>query len=131
MRMKKGLLAMAIAATLMATLAFAPRADAQRVIVRPAFGFSYGFGPAWHYGPWGPAYVYAPGPATGDVKINAAVKGDSIYVDGGFAGMTGKLKKFPLRPGNHQIEVRDAEGQVMFQNTVHVIGGKTIDINCG
>jgi hypothetical protein len=132
MTMKKGLVATAIAATLMATMAMAPRAEAApRVIVRPAFGFSYGFGPAWyHYRPWGPAYVYVPGPTTGDVKINASVKGESIYVDGGFAGVTGKLKKFSLQPGNHQIEVRDAEGQVMFQNTVHVIGGKTIDINC-
>ena len=131
MTLRKGLLATAMAATLMGTMAMAPRADAApRVIVRPAFGFSYGFGPAWYYRPWGPSYVYVPGPMTGDVKINTKLKGESIYVDGGFAGYTGKLKKFSLRPGNHQIEVRGAEGRVMYQDTIHVIGGKTIDINC-
>jgi len=41
-----------------------------------------------------------------EVKPNTHVKGDSIYVDGGYAGETTKLKN-DLRPGNHDIEVRD------------------------
>jgi hypothetical protein len=97
------------------------------VIVAPAFGYYYG--PAWYYRPWRPAYVY-PVPVRGDVKIETRVKGESIYVDGGFAGVTGKLKKFSLQPGNHQIEVQDPSGYPVFQNTVHVMAGQTVEIHC-
>jgi hypothetical protein len=65
----------------------------------------------------------------GEVKIETAVKGESIYVDGGYAGMTGKLKKFALRPGNHLIEVRDASGRDVFEN-VRVLDGRTVEIHC-
>ena len=128
MKVRKGLVAIGFASALAMTMVTAPRADAAaRIFVRPAFGFYYGPGPAW-YGPWGD-YWYVPVPTTGDVKVSAPVKGESIYVDGGFAGLTGKLKKFSLRPGNHQIEVRDTTGRDVYQNTVHVIAGKTLDIN--
>ena len=133
MRLRKGVLAMAAGAALMTIMLAAPRAEAQtRVVVRPSFGFSYGFGPAWYrpYRPWGPSYVYVPGPRTGEVKLHTHFKHESVYVDGGFAGVTDKLKKFDLRPGNHQIEIRDADGRILFENTVHVIAGQTIDINC-
>jgi hypothetical protein len=131
MKLKKGLLAMGIATALLVTLGMAPRSDAAaRVIVRPGFGFYYGPGPGWYYRPWGPAYVLAPGRVTGDVKISAEVKGESIYVDGGYAGLTGKLKKFSLQPGNHHIEIRDRAGNVMYQNTVRVIAGQTVEVKC-
>ena len=133
MTVKKGVAAMAIGAVLMTIMVAAPRADAQRrVIVRPSFGFSYGFGPAWYrpYRPWGPSYVYVPGPQTGDVKLHTHFKNESVYVDGGFAGVTDKLKKFSLQPGNHQIEIRGLDGRILFQNTIHVIAGQTVDINC-
>ena len=134
MKVKKGLLAMGFAGALMATMAMAPRADAAgRVFVRPGFGFYYApapayYGPGW-YRPWGPRW-YVAGPVTGDVKINTPVKGDSIYVDGGFVGQTGKLKKFSLPPGNHRIEVRDGDGRDVYRNTIHVIAGRDVDINC-
>ena len=128
MKVRKGLVAIGFASVLAMAMVAAPRADAAaHIFVRPAFGFYYGPGPAW-YGPWG-NYWYVPAPTTGDVKVNTPVKGESIYVDGGFAGQTGKLKKFSLGPGNHQIEVRDATGRDVYQNTVHVIAGKTLDIN--
>jgi len=57
------------------------------------------------------------------------LKGASVYVDGGFAGLTGKLKKFPLRPGNHNIELRDSDGRTIYQQQVAVIAGKTTDIH--
>jgi hypothetical protein len=56
------------------------------------------------------------------------MKGGSIYVDGGFAGETTKLKKFALRPGNHDIEVRDASGYTIYRERVNVLAGKTTDI---
>ena len=127
MKLRRGLLAMGLAAGLIAATAAAPHADAAaRIFVRPAFGFYYGPGPGW-YRPWAP-YWHAV-PATGDVKIQTPVKGESIYVDGGFAGVTGKLKKFSLRPGNHLIEIRDASGREMYENTVHVIPGGTVNVN--
>ena len=110
----------------------APTASAQpgRVIIRPyyphyAYGY-YGYGPGWYY----PGrYVYVPaGPTTGDVKIETHMKGGSIYVDGGYAGETTKLKKFSLRPGNHDVEVRDAAGNAVFHERVQVLVGKTTDI---
>lgn len=131
MKIRKGLLTTGIAAGLLLTMGMAPRADAAaRFIVGPSVGFYYGPSPMWYPRPWGPAYVFAPGPRTGDVKINAEMKGESIYVDGGYAGLTGKLKKFSLQPGNHQIEIRDAAGHVIYGNTIRVIAGQTVDIKC-
>jgi hypothetical protein len=132
MRFRKGFIAMGLAAALMMTVAAVPRADAGvRVFIRPGFGF-YGPGPGfgWYGGAWGAPYGYVAVPAKGDVKIQAQIKGESIFVDGGYAGLTGKLKKFSLQPGNHQIEVRDASGKVLFQNTIRVIAGQTVDIDC-
>lgn len=137
----------AMAAALMALAPAAPVASAapQRgVIVARGFygggfygrgfygGGFYGPGLGWYggwYGPgwYGPRYYY--GPRAGEVKIDTKIKGNSIYVDGGFAGVTGKLKKFPLRPGNHNIEVRDRSGHAFYQERVHVIPGKTIKIH--
>ena len=63
------------------------------------------------------------------MKIDSHLKGASIYVDGGFAGITGKLKEFSLQPGIHDIQVRDSAGNSLFQNKVQVLVGKTLEIN--
>jgi len=126
MRIKIVSIALVMAAVLIVGAVTAPNAEAAtRVIVRPGFGFHYG--PSFYYRPWGPAYVYPLAPR-GEVKIEAVTRGESIYVDGGYAGMTGKLKKFSLRPGNHLIEVRDPSGRDVFENTVRVIDGHTVEI---
>jgi hypothetical protein len=125
-------IAFAVVAAAFLALAVVPTASAAgvRFVVRPYYGFGpyYGFyGPRW----WTPYYpgVYVPAaPATGDVKIDTHIKGGSIYVDGGFAGQTTKLKKFALRPGNHDIEVRDASGYTIYRERVQVLAGKTTDI---
>ena len=72
-------------------------------------GFVGVYGPGWGwYGPygwgWGYPYAYAPAPNTGEVKIEGVGKDALVYVDGGYAGTVGKLKKFALRSGNHDIE---------------------------
>jgi hypothetical protein len=132
MKMTKVLLGMGFAGVLMATTAMAPRAEAAtRIVVRPSYGFYYGpafYGPGWRR-PWGDRVVVVE-PPTGDVKINTAVKNEPIYVDGGFVGQTGKLKKMPLAPGNHVIEIRDVSGHDVYQNTINVIAGRTVDITC-
>ena len=38
------------------------------------------------------------------------------------------MKKFSLRPGNHDIEVRDASGRSLFHERVQVLIGKTVDL---
>jgi len=108
-----------------------PAAARPVIFVRPSYGFGF-YGPAWYgpawYGPaWAPAYV-VPRRVTGDVKIDTHQKQDLVYVDGGFAGQTGNLKKFELRPGNHDIEIRNAEGQTVFHETVAVISDRTTEI---
>lgn len=96
------------------------------VVVRPA--------PLWWYDPWwGPVYYppYSPAYSTGNVKIITHRKGDAIYVDDGFAGVTGKLKTFPLQPGNHTIALRDSDNRTYYHRRVHVIAGKTVEIRLG
>ena len=79
MSSRKGLMAMVMGMAVLAGAVMVPRADAAtRVIVRPGFGFYRG--PSFYYRPWGPAYIYPTAPR-GDVKIETAVKGESIYVD--------------------------------------------------
>jgi hypothetical protein len=116
-------------AMMMAIIALPQIGAAQRVIVRPYVGYGYGWGPAWYPGYYyARPQVYAVAPRGGDVKIDTHMKDGSVYVDGGFAGTTGKLKHFALQPGNHDIEVRNTAGQTLFKDRVHVIAGKTVDI---
>jgi hypothetical protein len=95
--------------------------------VQPYYGFGYWYGPGWYY-PWqGPAYVI-PRSQTGEVKIVTQFKDAQVYVDGGYAGVAGKLKHFDLAPGNHDIELRDSSGRAILQERVQVILGKTTEI---
>ena len=127
MKVRKGLLAMGLGIGILAAAIDVQPAAARPVIfVRPSYGFGF-YGPAW-YGPaWAPAYV-VPRRVTGDVKIDTHQKQDMVYVDGGFAGQTGNLKKFELRPGNHDIEIRNTEGLTVFHETVAVISDRTTEI---
>jgi len=106
-----------------APLASRPVVAQRVVIVRRA--------PLWWYDPWwGPAYYpYPTASYTGTVKILTERKGDSIYVDDGFAGVTGKLKKFPLAPGTHDITLRDSDHRTVYKTRVHVIAGKTVELH--
>ena len=123
----------ASAIALLALLMFAPMASAQRghIIIRGGFGF-YGpgfYGPYWG-GYWGP-YGYYGGPATGEIKIDTPAKDALVYVDGGYAGLSGKLRHFNLTAGTHDIELRDPSGKAFYQERVQVIRGKTIDVGRG
>jgi len=88
-----------------------------RVVIRGGFygpGWGWGwYGPAWYgpgwYGWWGPGYYYY-GPVAGKVKIVTHDKDASVYVDGGYVGPVAKAKSLSLRPGNHDVELRDRSG---------------------
>ena len=79
-------------------------------------------------------YAYAPDYMAenfGYVKIKTERKDASVYVDGGFADKVEKAKKFALRPGNHDIELRDSDGRTLFRERVAVLVGKTTELKVG
>ena len=102
---------------------------APRVVVRsyaPFGWYGYGYyGPGWGY-PLYPSYVVRPN--TGEVKIDTDMKDASLYIDGGYVGPVKKFKKVELRPGNHDVELRDGTGGRLFDRRVQVIVGKTVEL---
>ena len=117
------------AIALLAFLTFVPAASAQRGY----FGGGYMVGPGFYqggyygYGPYFGSRYYPVSPV-GQVQILTKLKGNQIFVDGGFAGRTGQLKKFQLRTGMHSIEFRDAKGQSYYKEQINVIAGKKLKI---
>ncbi len=67
----------------------------------------------------------------GYVKLDTKRKDASVFVDGGFADKIDKAKKFALRPGNHDIELRDSDGREIFKERVAVLVGKTTTLHVG
>jgi hypothetical protein len=122
----------------------APRVVVARpVVVRPRayvyYGPSlyYGYGSPYYAAPYYyrysyPYYAYAPGyavgPGVGEVKIESHLKEATVYVDGGYVGPIGKFKRFGLKPGNHDIEMRDVTGRVVFSERVQVLVDRTVEI---
>ena len=129
MRLSWKLKAMTLTAGLLLSLGLAPLASAatRHVVIVERFPFFYG-----GYYPFYPYPGYAP--TEGYVKIETddkATKETKVYVDGGYAGTVGQLKKFPLRPGNHKIELRNSDGRALYQEDVQIILGKTAKIRVG
>ena len=93
------------------------------VVVGPGF-----YGPFYPYGyyPYPPAYMVA---NYGEVKIDTHRKDAVVYIDGGYAARVKDSKKFALRPGNHQIELRDSDGQTIYQEKVAVTIGRTTKLH--
>lgn len=89
------------------------------------------FDPFWAY-PY--PYAYEPDYMNanfGYVKIKTDHKDALVYVDGGFADKIEKAKKFALRPGTHEIELRTADGNTLFHEKVAVLVGKTTELKVG
>jgi len=62
----------------------------------------------------------------GEVKIKTHMKDAAVYVDGGYLGVAGKINKFDLAPGVHEIELRDRSGRIIREERVNVpYDGKT------
>lgn len=128
---------LALAGFLMIAPVTASAASGGRVVVVGGGFYGRGwYGPGWGYGWYGPGWSgpwgWGPGyymPNAGKVKIVTPDKNASVYVDGGYAGPVAKLKKFSLRPGNHEISLRDPDGRTFYQERVQVIPGKTTEIH--
>jgi hypothetical protein len=124
--MKTFLKVSAIALFGLLTLVPVASAKQPRIIIRGGFGY-----PVWFYPYWGPSYIYTypvPVTNTGELKIKAPMPGASIYVDGGFVGVTDKVKKIPLPAGTHEIQLRDPDGEILYQESVEIIAGRTTQI---
>jgi hypothetical protein len=63
------------------------------------------------------------------LKIDTNSKNAMVYVDGGYLGIVRKLKVFDLNSGNHEIELRDASGNVLFPEKVAIVPGGTTRID--
>jgi len=126
-------LAVAIAGLLL--LSSGPTAEAQRgriVIVRPAPFWGWGPSPYWY--PYGPYYGFPSDYISanyGYVKIDAhhRDKDASVFVDDGYASKVKNAGKLALRPGNHNIELRDSDGRTIFQERVAVMVGRTTKVD--
>ena len=108
----------------------------------PAWYSAYGYAPYRYYGPWGlyDPFWYSPAihPAlyggfafagnSGEIKIQAAAKDASVYVDGAFAGTVDKLKSFRLEPGAYNLEIRDSN-QGVYEKRIYVLSGKTLHLD--
>jgi hypothetical protein len=119
------------AIALLALAVFVPASSARpAVFVGGYFGPGF-YGPAY-YGWYGPGYAvpYAavPIPNVGKVKFDTKMKDAHVFVDGGYAGTVRQLGTFPLRPGSHDIELRDPAGHTTFQEHIDVLAGKTIKL---
>lgn len=104
-------------------------AQQQVVVVEPIRVFDPFFTYPYPYA-YPPDYMAA---NFGYVKIKADKdkKDASVFVDGGYADKLAKAKKFALRPGNHEIELRDSDGRTLYKEQVAVIVGKTTELRAG
>jgi hypothetical protein len=102
----------------------------------PYFGYYPGF---WSYGPYyydlflfspyiHPGFYngFAYQPYMGDVKIQAANKAASVFLDGALAGRADKLRDMWLEPGSYNLEIRD--GVATFSRRIYVLSGKTLKV---
>ena len=69
-------------------------------------------------------------PNAGQVKLETKVKDAQVFVDGAYAGTSGKLKTMWMRPGTYTIELR-APGQAQFAEKIYVVAGKTVHVEPG
>jgi PEGA domain-containing protein len=129
--MRKGLLILAAAVMTLAPMSASAAVRGFVVVGRPYYGgpyYSGWYSPFW--GPyWGPAYGgYYAYPNSGEVKLDTKVKDAQVFIDGSYAGTTHQNKSMHLRPGNYNIEIREA-GKTQYAERVYVVAGKTLHLH--
>ena len=63
------------------------------------------------------------------MKIDTHRKDLSVYIDGGYAAEIRKNRKFTLRPGNHEIELRNSDNATVYSERVAVTVGQTTKLH--
>jgi hypothetical protein len=123
--MKKGLLILAAAVMTLAPMS-APAQARGFVVVGGGFYRPF-WGPYWGYGPgyYGTYYAH---PNAGEVKLDTKVKTADVFINGSYAGTTKQNKSMYLRPGNYNIEIREA-GRTAYAEKVYVVAGKTLKLH--
>jgi hypothetical protein len=96
------------------------------------FGYyPYGFGYSpFFYDPFFYSPFFAPGyyggfsysNGKGEVKLSGAAKTAEVYLNGGYAGVAGKLKSMWLEPGAYDLSVGT------FRQRIYVLSGKSLKI---
>ena len=137
MRKSMRLASIALASAIAGALLFgmAPAASAQRVIRRRVVVIEpspFFYGPVFPYDfyyPYPPRYGYVGN--YGEVKIEAHhhEKDANVYIDGGFAANLRDHHKFALHAGNHEIELRNSDGQTIYHQRVAVTIGQTTKLH--
>jgi hypothetical protein len=61
------------------------------------------------------------------VKIDTHTKGGQIFIDGAYAGQTGKMRHIYLEPGAYNIQIR-AGNKIVTDKKVYVVAGRTVKI---
>ena len=82
----------------------------------------------WYAYPYPYPYPYAPyymAANYGEVKIDPQHKFAEVYIDGGYAATITKSKKFALRPGTHEIDLKNSDGVTFYHQRVAVLVGQT------
>src|SRR5271166_4404962 len=104
-KMKKGMLILAVA---LMTMVPVGASAAVRVFVGGPVVYGGFYRPYW--GPyWGPYYGYGYYPNSGEVKLDTKVKDAQVFINGAFAGTTHDNRTMHLRPGNYNIEIKQAD----------------------
>jgi hypothetical protein len=127
--MKKGLLILGAALMTLAPMSASAAVRGVVVVGRPYYGGFYR--PFWgsYWGPyWGPYYGYSYAPNAGEVKLDTKVKDAQVFINGAYAGTTKENKSMHLRPGNYNIEIKEA-GRTQYAERVYVVAGKTLKLH--
>ncbi len=110
-------------------LSVAPSSLAQvrrRVIIVQHYAPFYPVDPFFPYDPyWYPYPPYYVAPNYGEVKIDPNHRFAKVYIDGGYAATITKSKKFTLRPGTHEIDLKNSDGVTFYHQRVAVLVGQT------
>jgi hypothetical protein len=76
----------------------------------------------WYAYPYPPYHMAA---NYGEVKIDPQHRFAKVYVDGGYAASITKSKKFALRPGSHEIDLKNSDGATFYHERIAVLVGQT------
>jgi hypothetical protein len=91
------------------------------------WSFGIGWDPYWWGWYPGTGIGYYSTAHSGEIKLQTDQKTAAVYINGGYAGTVKELKKFHLRPGAYDLEIRTSDGRV-FQDHFYVLAGKTLKI---